>query len=438
MSHLTQMAGLAVQNFVSAAVGIAVAVALVRGLAPAASETIGNFWVDLVRDDDARPAAAVGRRRAPAGEPGRRAERSRSSEAHDRRGRDAVDLPAARSRARRRSRSSARTAAGSLQRELGAPVREPTAFTNLVEMLGAAAASRSRSPTRSGGWSATSGRAGRSSRRCSCSGSGRRRSPRTSRSSGNPQPQPRRRGGEHGGQGGALRRARARRSSPPRRPARRPGAVNAAHDSFTPRRRRGAAREHDARRGRPGGVGAGLYGMLVFALLAVFIAGLMVGRTPEYLGKKIQAAEMKLVVALPARRADARPRLLGAPSVLLDAAKSSILNPGPHGLSEVVYAFTSAANNNGSAFGGLTGEHRLVQHDARPGDAGGRFLLIVPRARDRGLARAQAAGPGDRGHVPDRHAALRRAARRRRPDRRRRSRTSPSSRSGPIVEQLGL
>ena len=92
----------------------------------------------------------------------------------------------------------------------------------------------------------------------------------------------------------------------------------------------------------PGGVGAGLYGMLVFALLAVFIAGLMVGRTPEYLGKKVQAAEMKLVVlyllAVPALILS-----FAGISVVLDSATSSILNPGPHGLSEVVYAFTSAS-----------------------------------------------------------------------------------------------
>ena len=100
---------------------------------------------------------------------------------------------------------------------------------------------------------------------------------------------------QHGGQGGALRRRRRPASSPPRPPARRPARSTRSRQLHADRRRR-AAREHDARRGRPGGVGAGLYGMLVFALLAVFIAGLMVGRTPEYLGKKIQAREMKLVV----------------------------------------------------------------------------------------------------------------------------------------------
>jgi K+-transporting ATPase ATPase A chain len=103
-----------------------------------------------------------------------------------------------------------------------------------------------------------------------------------------------------------------------------------------------------------GGVGAGLYGILIFALLAVFIAGLMVGRTPEYLGKKIQAVEMKLVV-LYLLVVPGLILALASVSVVLAGPKSSILNPGPHGLSEVVYAFTSAANNNGSAFGGLSG-----------------------------------------------------------------------------------
>ncbi len=150
----------------------------------------------------------------------------------------------------------------------------------------------------------------------------------------------------------------------------------AAHDSFTPLG--GAVPLANMMLGEvsPGGVGAGLYGMLVFALLSVFIAGLMVGRTPEYLGKKIQAAEMKLVVIY----------LLAVPclilafasaSVLLDQAKASILNPGAHGLSEVVYAFTSAANNNGSAFGGLTGNIDWYNTTLGLAMLGGRFLPIV-------------------------------------------------------------
>ena len=116
----------------------------------------------------------------------------------------------------------------------------------------------------------------------------------------------------------------------------------------------------------PGGVGAGLYGMLIFALLAVFIAGLMVGRTPEYLGKKIQATEMKLVVLY----------ILAVPLVVLGFAGASVVLDTARGVDRSTrartasprstYAFTSAGNNNGSAFGGLDRQHRLVQHDARP------------------------------------------------------------------------
>jgi K+-transporting ATPase ATPase A chain len=102
-----------------------------------------------------------------------------------------------------------------------------------------------------------------------------------------------------------------------------------------------------------GGVGSGLYGALAFALLAVFVAGLMIGRTPEYVGKKIEAYEMKMVsivILLTPLLV-----LLGASAaVLTDAGKAGIMNPGPHGFSEILYAFSSAANNNGSAFGGLT------------------------------------------------------------------------------------
>ena len=131
------------------------------------------------------------------------------------------------------------------------------------------------------------------------------------------------------------------------------GAVNSFHDSFTAFG--GGILLFDLMLGEvvPGGVGAGLYGMLMLAVLTVFIGGLMVGRTPEYIGKKIRPTEMKWAAAY----------ILATPfSALIGAALSlgfsvpqrSILNPGPHGLTEIVYAFTSMANNNGSAFAGLT------------------------------------------------------------------------------------
>ncbi|MEM5318023.1 potassium-transporting ATPase subunit KdpA [Paraburkholderia sp. JHI869] len=131
------------------------------------------------------------------------------------------------------------------------------------------------------------------------------------------------------------------------------GAVNAAHDSLTPLG--GLVPMLFIQLGEVifGGVGSGLYGMLVFALLAVFVAGLMIGRTPEYVGKKIESFEMKMVsivVLLTPLLV-----LLGTSiAVLSDAGKAGIFNPGAHGFSEVLYAFSSAANNNGSAFAGLT------------------------------------------------------------------------------------
>ncbi|OOP57068.1 MAG: potassium-transporting ATPase subunit KdpA [Candidatus Brocadia carolinensis] len=131
------------------------------------------------------------------------------------------------------------------------------------------------------------------------------------------------------------------------------GSVNSMHDSYTPLR--GLIPVWLMQLGEVvfGGAGSGLYGMIAFAIIAVFIAGLMIGRTPEYLGKKIEAFEMKmasLMILIP-------PALVlagTAVAVILPQAKASIFNPGPHGFSEVLYAFSSAANNNGSAFGGLS------------------------------------------------------------------------------------
>lgn len=155
------------------------------------------------------------------------------------------------------------------------------------------------------------------------------------------------------------------------------GAVNAMFDSFMPLG--GVVPMFLIHLGEvlPGGVGSGLYGMLVFALLSVFVAGLMVGRTPEYLGKKIQAREMKLamlaVLVLPAV-------ILGfaSLSMALPFAVSSLTNAGPHGLSEMLYAYTSAAGNNGSAFGGLTADTPWLDTTLGISMLLGRFAYVVP------------------------------------------------------------
>ncbi|WP_175767827.1 potassium-transporting ATPase subunit KdpA [Burkholderia cenocepacia] len=155
------------------------------------------------------------------------------------------------------------------------------------------------------------------------------------------------------------------------------GAVDAMHDSLTPVG--GLVPMLLMQLGEVvfGGVGSGLYGMLVFALLAVFVAGLMIGRTPEYVGKKIESYEMKMVsivVLLTPLLV-----LVGTSiAVLADAGKAGIANPGPHGFSEILYAFSSAANNNGSAFAGLTVGTPFYNWMTAIAMWFGRFGTIVP------------------------------------------------------------
>jgi K+-transporting ATPase ATPase A chain len=155
------------------------------------------------------------------------------------------------------------------------------------------------------------------------------------------------------------------------------GAVNAMHDSFTPIG--GMIPMLLIQFGEVifGGVGSGLYGMLVFAIMAVFIAGLMIGRTPEYLGKKIQAYEMKMtsiaILVTPILVLSGT-----AIAVMMDVGKAGIANPGAHGFSEILYAFSSAANNNGSAFAGLSANTPFYNTMLAVAMWFGRFAVIVP------------------------------------------------------------
>jgi K+-transporting ATPase ATPase A chain len=155
------------------------------------------------------------------------------------------------------------------------------------------------------------------------------------------------------------------------------GAINSWHDSFTPLG--GMVPLVNMQLGEVvfGGVGSGLYGMLIFAILAVFIAGLMIGRTPEYLGKKIESYEMKMTsIAILVT-----PLLVlagTAIAVMTDAGKAGIANPGAHGYSEILYAFTSAANNNGSAFGGISANTPFYNVMLAIAMWFGRFGVIVP------------------------------------------------------------
>jgi K+-transporting ATPase ATPase A chain len=177
------------------------------------------------------------------------------------------------------------------------------------------------------------------------------------------------------------------------------GAVNAMHDSFTALG--GMIPLINMQLGEiiVGGVGAGLYGMLLFVVLAIFVAGLMVGRTPEYVGKKIEAREVKMamlaILVLPLM-------YLGwtAVAVVLPSAVASMANAGPHGFTEVLYAFTSATGNNGSAFAGLSGNTLFYNLALASAMFVGRFFMIVPAMALAGSLAGKKSIPPSAGTLP--------------------------------------
>jgi potassium-transporting ATPase potassium-binding subunit len=177
------------------------------------------------------------------------------------------------------------------------------------------------------------------------------------------------------------------------------GAVNAMHDSFTALG--GMVPLINMQLGEiiVGGVGAGMYGMLLFIILSVFVAGLMVGRTPEYVGKKIEAKEVKMamlaILILPLM-------YLGwtAAAVVIPPAVTSITNPGPHGFSEVLYAYTSQTGNNGSAFAGLTGNTLWYNTTGAIAMLVGRFWMIIPAMAIAGSLAAKKIVPASAGTLP--------------------------------------
>jgi K+-transporting ATPase ATPase A chain len=177
------------------------------------------------------------------------------------------------------------------------------------------------------------------------------------------------------------------------------GAVNAMHDSFTALG--GMIPLINIQLGEIiiGGVGAGLYGMLLFVIISVFVAGLMVGRTPEYVGKKIEAKEVKMamlaILVLPLM-------YLGwtAVATVLPSAVASIANPGPHGFSEILYLFTSSTGNNGSAFGGITGNTPFYNTTGAVAMFVGRFFMIIPAMAIAGSLAAKKTLPASAGTFP--------------------------------------
>ena len=353
MSYLTQMAGLAVQNFLSAATGIVAAIALMRGLARHSAKTVGNFWVDITRATlyILLPLAVV--LAIVLTSQGVVQNFSAYENVSTVENATVQVLPMGPMASQESIKELGTNGGGFVNANSAHPFENPTPFTNLLEMLALLVIplaltytfGRMVGDTRQG-WAVLAAM-------------GILLVPLVvltiyQEQQGNPLMAGL--GVDHGGN---MEGKETRFGIPASAlfatitTATSTGAVNAMHDSLTPLG--GFVTMLNMQLGEviPGGVGSGLYSMLVFAIVGVFIAGLMIGRTPEYLGKKIEAFEMKMsavaILVMPIIV------LVGtAIAVSVAAGKAGVANPGAHGFSEILYAFTSAGNNNGSAFAGLS------------------------------------------------------------------------------------
>lgn len=403
MSYLTQMAGLTVHNFVSAATGIALALALVRGFARRSATTLGNFWVDLTRATlyVLLPIAlVVGLFFVWQGVP---QNLGAYTEATTLEGVKQIIAqgPVA---SQEVIKMLGTNGGGFFNANSAHPFENPTAVTNLVQIvlifsLGAALTNlfgRMVGDQRQG-WAifAVMGL-------LFLAGTG---VAYWAEAAGNPtianvdqaasdlQPGGNMEGKEvrFGIANSALFAAVTTDASC--------GAVNAMHDSYTPLGGMIPLINMELGEIIFGGVGAGLYGMLLFAVIAVFVAGLMVGRTPEYVGKKIESKDVKMamlaILILPLC-------MLGftALAVVLDVGLAGRANMGPHGFSEILYAYTSAAANNGSAFAGLSANTPFFNTTLGLGMFVGRFLMIVPMMALAGSVGSKKIVPASSGTFP--------------------------------------
>jgi K+-transporting ATPase ATPase A chain len=391
MSRLTQMLGLGVHNFASAATGMAVLVALIRGIRQRTLATLGNFWVDLTRAilyillplSLILATALVSQgvvQTFHADAPATLAQPTRDGDGKP----VAEQLIALGPVASQIAIKQLGTNGGGFYNANSAhPLENPTPLSNLLEMLAILLIPAALCLTygqmigdRRQGWALLAamsilllmtvplvvGSEQAGNPRLTALGADQRASDLAP--GGNMEGKEVRFGIANSALWAAVTTAASN------------GSVNSMHDSFTPLG--GIVPMWMMKIGEVsfGGVGSGLYGMLMFVIIAVFIAGLMVGRTPEYMGKKIEAYEMKmasLVILIP-------PLLIltgTALAVSLHAGTSATSNPGPHAFSEILYAFTSCANNNGSAFAGLNGNmfYNLALAAVM---LFGRFFLIVP------------------------------------------------------------
>src|SRR5436190_159665 len=364
MSYLTQMAGLAYHNFVSAAVGIALAIAFIRGIAQRERDALGNFWVDLVRAClwvllpfcVAGALALVSQGVV------------QNLKSYDK----VTPLDATASKEQVIAEGPVATqeiikewgtnGGGFFNANSAHPFENPTPLTNFIEMLAIFAVSAGLTYTlgdmtgsRAHGWAVWAAMAFlflagvTTTYWAEARGNPLVTSAGADQASGELAP-----GGNMEGKEVRFGVANSSLFATVTTDAS-CGAVNSMHDSFTPLG--GMVPLVNIMLGEVifGGVGAGLYGMLVFVILSVFIAGLMVGRTPEYLGKKIQAYDVQMAMLVVLVFPLTILVLTGISVLSPSFGLSSLTNTGPHGLSEILYAFTSGTGNNGSAFAGLNG-----------------------------------------------------------------------------------
>ena len=411
LSYLTQMTGLTVQNFLSAASGMAVLTAFIRGLRRSLSQTIGNFWVDLIRSilyillplAMVLSLVLVSQGVVQSLGPAVKVPLLQSTSDSEGRTINEQVIPRGPAASHIAIKQIGTNGGGFFNVNSAHPLENPTPISNALELLAilllpAALCytfGRMVGDNRQGRailatmllifipllilclWSEQAGNT-------ALSGLGVEQAAGSEQSGGNMEGKEAR----FGIVGSVLWATATTAASN--------GSVNAMHDSFTPLG--GLIPLWLIQIGEVvfGGVGSGLYGMLVFAVITVFVAGLMVGRTPEYLGKKIEAFEMKmasLVILIPAAVVLAGTAI----AVVTESGLSGISNPGPHGFTEILYAFSSAANNNGSAFAGLNANSVFYNLSLGIAMLIGRFWVMIPVLAMAGsLARKKVipSGPG--------------------------------------------
>ena len=385
MSYLTQMAGLAYHNFISAAVGISLAIAFIRGIARKQSQTLGNFWVDMTRAVlwVLLPFCIVGALLLVADGVPQNLRPYDKAQLVDQANTTEQMIAQGPVASQEIIKEWGTNGGGFFNVNSAHPFENPTPFTNLLEMLAIFAVSAGLTYTlgrmtgsQKHGWAVFAAMAllffvgmfvsywAEAEGNPLLAGVDQRSS--VMQSGGNMEGKEVR----FGLANTALWATITTDASC--------GAVNGMHDSFTPLG--GLVPLVNIMLGEVifGGVGAGMYGVLIFVILAVFIAGLMVGRTPEYLGKKIESYDVKMAMLYALIFPLVILIFAGISSVSPGFGTSQLNNAGPHGLSEILYAFTSGTGNNGSAFAGISANTLWYNTTLGIAMLVGRFMMIIP------------------------------------------------------------